>query len=329
MELDDDQELDLSQIDDQRGRGGGGFGGGGIGMGGGGMGGGGMGLPMGRAGGGLGLVVILAIFALKMCSGGGGGSGIGIDPGSANFGGENVTNATPSGDSSNLAESCKVGTDRLKRQDCRDAVFVNSIQAFWKGAYPRWTDEPYQVVETNFFSGRVQTACGAASSAVGPFYCPGDSQVYVDLDFFAELESKFGAKGGPFAEAYVLAHEYGHHIQNLTGMSAKVQRSGDETGPTSGAVRLELQADCYAGVWAANATSGPKPLIKSLSESDIREGLDAAAAVGDDRIQEKMQGRVTPESWTHGSSEQRQKWFLTGLRSGQPQSCDTFNTNNL
>ncbi len=328
MELDDNQELDLSQIDDQRGRGGGGgLGGGGIGMGGGGLGGGGMGLPMGRAGGGLGLVVIIAIFALKMCAGGGGGSGIGIDPNSANFGDNNVSVAA--GDNSNLAESCKVGTDRLSRQDCRGAVFVNSIQGFWKSAYPRWTDNEYQVVETNFFSGRVQTACGAASSAVGPFYCPADSQVYVDLDFFSELQSKFGAKGGPFAEAYVLAHEYGHHIQNLNGTSEKVQRSGDESGPRSGAVRLELQADCFAGVWAANATSGPRPLIKSLSESDIREGLDAASAVGDDRIQEKMQGRVTPESWTHGSSEQRQRWFLEGFNSGDPRSCDTFNTNNL
>ncbi len=325
MELDDNQELDLSQIDDQRGRGGGGFGGGGIGMGGGG--GGGMGLPMGRAGGGLGLVVIIAIFALKMCAGGGGSSGIGIDDGSANFGGNEVNVA--SGDNSNLAESCKVGTDRLKRQDCRGAVFVNSIQSFWKSAYPRWTDNEYQVVETNFFSGRVQTACGAASSAVGPFYCPADSQVYVDLDFFSELQSKFGAKGGPFAEAYVLAHEYGHHIQNLNGTSAKVQRNGNESGPLSGAVRLELQADCFAGVWAANATSGPTPLIKSLSQNDIREGLDAASAVGDDRIQEKMQGRVTPESWTHGSSEQRQRWFLAGFESGDPRSCDTFNTNNL
>jgi uncharacterized protein len=331
MELDDSQELDLSQIDDQRGRGGGGMGGGGIGMGGGGMGGGMGGLPIGRAGGGLGLVVMIIIFALTQCNkSGGGGGGLPIDPGSANFGGNNVNNAAPAGgDNSNLAESCKVGTDRLKRQDCRNAVFVNSIQGFWKAMYPRWTDRPYQVVETNFFSGRVQTGCGAASSAVGPFYCPADSQVYVDLDFFAELQSKFGAKGGPFAEAYVIAHEYGHHIQNLTGQSEKVQRSGDESGPTSGAVRLELQADCYAGVWARNATSGPRPLIKSLTESDIREGLDAASAVGDDRIQEKMQGRVTPESWTHGSSEQRQKWFLTGFQSGEPTSCDTFNTRNL
>lgn len=329
MELDDDQELDLSQIDDQRGRGGGGFGGGGIGMGGGGMGGGmgGGGLPIGRAGGGLGLIVLLVIVGLNMCSGGGGGSGFGIDPNSANFGGNNVNVA--SGDNSNLAETCKVGTDRLKRQDCRNAVFVNSVQAYWTGAYPRWTDDQYQLAETNFFSGRVQTACGAASSAVGPFYCPADSQIYVDLDFFSELESKFGAKGGPFAEAYVIAHEYGHHIQNLNGTSARVQRSGDQSGPLSAAVRLELQADCFAGVWAQNATSGPRPLIKSLTRDDIREGLDAAAAVGDDRIQEKMQGRVTPEAWTHGSSEQRQRWFLVGFESGDPRTCDTFNTDNL
>jgi uncharacterized protein len=326
MRLDDNQDLDLTQIDDQRGSGSsGGFGRGG-GIGGGGMGG--LPIPMGRAGGGLGLVVLLAIFALKACSGGGGGGGLSIDPGSASVGGAGNVASAPS-DNSNLAESCKAGTDRLKRQDCRNVVWVNSVQKFWTGMYPRWTDQPYTPAVTNFFSGQTQTGCGGATSAVGPFYCPADSQVYVDLDFFAELQSKFGAKGGPFAEAYVIAHEYGHHIQNLTGRSDKVSRAGNQSGPESGSVRLELQADCFAGVWAANATSGPNPLILELTEDDIREGLDAARAVGDDRIQEKMQGRVDPESWTHGSSEQRQRWFLTGFRGGEPANCDTFNTANL
>ena len=329
MRLDDNQELDLSQIDDERGRGGGGFGrGGGMGMGGGG-GRGGLPIPMGRAGGGLGLVIVLAIFALKACSGGTGGGGLPIDPGAALGGNTGGNVASAPSDNSNLAEKCKVGTDRLKNQDCRNVVWVNSVQKFWEGMYPRWTDEKYTPAVTNFFTGQTQTGCGGATSAVGPFYCPADSQIYVDLDFFSELQSKFGAKGGPFAEAYVIAHEYGHHIQNLTGKSAEVQRQGNETGPESAAVRLELQADCFAGAWAANATSGPSPLILELTENDIREGLDAASAVGDDRIQEKMQGRVNPEAWTHGSSEQRQRWFLTGFRSGEPSACDTFNTSRL
>ena len=166
----------------------------------------------------------------------------------------------------------------------------------------------------------MQTGCGFASSQVGPFYCPPDRGVYIDLDFFEELQSRFGAGGGPFAQAYVIAHEYGHHVQNLLGTLDRVKQG--ETGPESAAVRSELQADCYAGVWAANAVS--TGLLEKLTQADINQGLDAAAAIGDDRIQEATQGQVNPERWTHGSSEQRRRWFSRGYENGKPAACDTF-----
>ena len=165
------------------------------------------------------------------------------------------------------------------------------------------------------FTGQVATACGTATSAVGPFYCPGDTTVYLDTGFFDELTGKLGAKGGDAAEAYVFAHEFGHHIQNLTGVMGKVQSQGaGQTGPKSGGVRLELQADCYAGVWMNHAHQGPELTDRSrLTQDDLNRAIDAAAAVGDDRIQERMQGQVNPESWTHGSAANRQKWLIIGF----------------
>lgn len=172
------------------------------------------------------------------------------------------------------------------------------------------------------FTGAVESACGRGSAASGPFYCPADHKVYIDLSFYDELQSRFGAPGD-FAQAYVIAHEVGHHVQNLLGTSDKVQRArqrASETEANALSVRLELQADCLAGVWGHTANRERK----LLEEGDLEEGLAAAAAIGDDRLQKQSQGRVSPESWTHGSSEQRVRWFRLGLESGDMNDCDTF-----
>lgn len=282
--------LDPSQVSDQRSRGRGGT----I-----------------AAGGGLG-VVLLTVLAL--CTGANPASLLATDS----------PVEAAAGDIGNLEQDCQGVSDIDENPDCRFVLFVNSIQDFWDAEFAR-RGARYQPAVTTFFSGGIRTACGAASSQVGPFYCPADRGVYLDLGFFTEMRDRFGVDAGAFGEAYVLAHEYGHHIQNLTG---QMQQLRPGTGPTSDAVRLELQADCYAGTWAHHATTTPAddglPLILELTDEDIRQGLAAAAAVGDDYIQERFQGSVTPESWTHGSSGQRQQWFLAGLQTGQLESCDTF-----
>jgi len=212
---------------------------------------------------------------------------------------------------------------------CRDALYVNSIQNYWQGALPQTFGTPYQAVDTVFFTDSVSTGCGAADSGVGPFYCPEDDLVYIDTAFWDELSTRFGADGA-FAQPYVLAHEYGHHVQDLLGTEADVrrqmERDPNNQGPLS--VSLELQADCYAGVWSKHATettdAGGQPIFLSVTDADISQAVEAAAAVGDDAIQKKMGGGVDESKFTHGSSADRTKWFKTGFASGDAKSCNTF-----
>jgi predicted metalloprotease len=254
--------------------------------------------PIAIGGGGLIGVIVLIVTLL-----GGGGSDTGLSAGPLG------------GLDSDLSAECRTGQDANQREDCRIVGVINSVQAYWGAKL-----DGYRPAETVFFEGGTNTGCGSATSSVGPFYCPVDNNVYIDLGFYEDLRTRFGARGGPFAEAYVIAHEYGHHVQNLRGM---LERSQDgSTGPSSSSVRVELMADCFAGMWARGAVD--TGYIEELTEVDIGDGLDAAAAVGDDRIQESAQGRIDPEAWTHGSAERRQHWFTSGYRSGDSAACDTF-----
>src|SRR4051812_3467035 len=220
-------------------------------------------------------------------------------------------------ESSALATDCKTGQDANERDDCRILGYVNSIQAYWTSAFSS-SGESYQPADTVLFSGATNSGCGTASAATGPFYCPNDALVYLDLDFFRELRSRFGAQGGSLAQGYVLAHEYGHHVQDLLGL---LDESGGGQGATGRSVRTELQADCFAGVWVNHAAS--TGYLEAVTDAQVADALDAAASVGDDRIQQATQGQVDPDSWTHGSSAQRQHWFTVGFKGGDASGCDT------
>jgi predicted metalloprotease len=255
-------------------------------------------LPTGKGGcGGVIGLVVLAVVVFMTMRGGlpgfGGGSGL-------------VPEGAPEPDPDDIGEFL--------------GFIVNDIQDEWTEVLPDQTGTQYQDTTLVRFEGQVQTGCGLASSAVGPFYCPVDAKVYLDTGFFDELSDRFGAPGD-FAQAYVVAHEFGHHVQNILGTSDQV-RSEQQSDPAAAnelSVRLELQADCYAGVWASTAYGD-----QILEAGDIEEGLAAAASVGDDRIQEQATGQINPETWTHGSSEMRQQWFTAGYESGDVDACDTF-----
>jgi uncharacterized protein len=271
------------------------------------------GLPI-AIGGGLGglLILIVALF-------------FGVDPGG-------IVSQQPMDTRDDVSpgfdlSQCKTGADANKYVQCRVVATGNSVDAVWHQLMPSYT-RPH----VRLFSGQVDTGCGPATTAVGPFYCPVDQTAYFDTDFFQELVDKFGSSGGPFAQEYVVAHEYGHHVQQLQGNLGRSQQGAQGAGGNG--VRTELQADCYAGIWAHYASTVKQestgvPYLEPLSDKDIADALSAAASVGDDRIQKETSGRVNPESWTHGSAAQRQKWFTTGYQTGDPNKCDTFAATNL
>ena len=227
-------------------------------------------------------------------------------------------------------EQCQTGADANANVECRMVGAAASLEAYWSQEAPELGLDYTGPQDFVLFDQATTTGCGSASSATGPFYCPPDQIIYIDVSFYDELRGRFGSSGGPLAEMYVVAHEWGHHIQNLAGI---LERSQDgQTGPTSNAVRTELQADCFAGAWAANASEVPDesgvPFLQPITDAQIADALSAASAVGDDRIQEATQGQVTPHSFTHGTSEQRQRWFLVGFKQGAG-ACDTFSVAQL
>jgi hypothetical protein len=314
MKYNDDAQLDTSGVEDTRGGGGGGLSGA-LG---------GKGVAVG--GGGLGIVGVIAYLLISVIGGSGGSSNLSDVLGQLGQGGGPATV-----DNSAIKSECKTGADANKTLECAVVADIDSIQNYWTGELPGLGTK-YVDIPTVWFSGQVSTGCGSADSGAGPFYCPADKKVYIDLTFYDDLKTQFGATGGPFVNAYVLAHEYGHHVQDLLGIEGKIQQGSQ--GAKSDSVRLELQADCYAGVWANHATTVPdasgKPLIVDITSDDVKNALDTAARIGDDYIQKNLgNGTINQNTFTHGTSVQREKWFTTGFQTGDPTKCDTFGTDNL
>jgi predicted metalloprotease len=298
MSFNDNARFDPSRVSDRRGRGRGAAVGGGV-------------------GGGL-LLILSLIF----------GPGVVDDLG--------LSDGTATGQEQDPAgepaiNECLTGADANEQLDCRILGTAESLDSFWL-PYLDQFGVAYTQPGVVLFTDQTSTGCGTATSAVGPFYCPVDEQTYYDTAFFDELVTQFGSSNGPLAQEYVVAHEFGHHIQNLIGTLGAAQQ--DPQGEESGGVRVELQADCLAGMWAAHATSIPdpesgQPFLRSFSTTDLGDALSAAASVGDDRIQAAATGQVNPEGWTHGSSAQRQAWFSQGFETGDLRSCDTFAARDL
>jgi uncharacterized protein len=276
-------------------------------------------------GGGVGIVGVLIYLLVSYVGGSGAGQAASTILGELGQNGQPAT-----ADNSQIQSECKTGADANQKLECAVVADIDSIQAYWSRELPR-LGRSYAKVPTVWFSGRVSTGCGAADSGAGPFYCPADKRVYIDLSFYNDIKTEFHATGGLFVDAYVLAHEYGHHVQDLLGVESKVRT---RQGPQSDSVRLELQADCYAGVWAKHATepgpNGGPPLVESISQQDFDNALQVAGRIGDDWIQKNLgSGHVNQNAFTHGTSAQRRKWLTTGYQTGDPKACDTFGANNL
>ncbi|WP_426725783.1 KPN_02809 family neutral zinc metallopeptidase [Curtobacterium flaccumfaciens] len=239
-------------------------------------------------------------------------------------GGNGLTTIQQEGESVDAAPECRTGRDANLRVECRMEGAAESLDTYWTSE-ARSLGISYTAPEFFLFQDSTDTSCGQASAATGPFYCPPDRAVFLDTAFYDDLQSQYGSSGGPLAQMYVVAHEWGHHIQQLQGSFANTDRSG--TGASSGSVRVELQADCYAGAWVGDAATtkdvNGETFFEPITRSQITDALSAASAVGDDSIQERATGRVDPDSFTHGSSEQRQRWFLRGYQQGAT-SCDTL-----
>jgi predicted metalloprotease len=287
----DDQSVDTSQLEDRRGMG--------------------VGPGLAVGGGGLGIIGLLIYLAINLL--GGGSSNFALSPDQAQGGAS----------AGEVSERCNQQGAIDQYEDCFVLKVFNEVNEVWAAEFEQ-AGQRYREPRLVYFEQAASTGCGSASSQVGPFYCPADQRVYIDLGFLDQLQQEFGAEGRP-AQAYIVAHEVGHHLQNLTGTERQVrqaqQRNPSQTNALS--IRLELQADCYAGAWSGLAD---KRGNVSISEAELDNALRAAEAVGDDRIQQKTQGQVNPETWTHGSAEQRRSWFLKGFRSADTDGCDTFSS---